>query len=493
MLERLALNNVGPAPEMALDFRPRVNLITGDNGLGKSFLLDVAWWALTRRWPREVNRRMTSGFPARPHDPEREASITFRVRGKTVTTSYTATFSKPDQAWIGGPGRPAIPGLVVYAHADGSFSVWDPARNYWTQPVNSDVPERRPAYVFTEEEVWDGLRDDVNGRSVPVCNGLLYDWSTWIQAHDDNARGMASALLALSPSQEPNESITPGPPMRLSVDDARDIPTIETGYAGSVPILHASSGVRRAVALAYMLTWTWSEHKVTARMRGEEPSAQIVMLFDEVESHLHPHWQRSILRCSAQSRVRTPGRWPTPACRVHTFAPGDGVRRTVVRPTTGRLVRPRPARRPAQDAIAAPCLHTSRHDGRVAYERSLRPCDGPQPGRGTGDSPRKTAAPPVRAAAGGHHGGPRQVGRNLAGHRPIPGAVERVRREPGWNTVIRVAPACEPGDLGKAWSAALPRQSRGPLSACVSTISNAAKHERSTRRHTGMATLPSIT
>ena len=295
MLERLALNNVGPAPEMALDFRPRVNLITGDNGLGKSFLLDVAWWALTRRWPREVNRRMTSGFPARPHDPDREASITFRVRGKTVTTSYTATFSKPDQAWIGGPGRPAIPGLVVYAHADGSFSVWDPARNYWTQPVNSDVPERRPAYVFTEEEVWDGLRDDVNGRSVPVCNGLLYDWSTWIQAHDDNARGMASALLALSPSQEPNEAITPGPPMRLSVDDARDIPTIETGYAGSVPILHASSGVRRAVALAYMLTWTWSEHKVTARMRGEEPSAQIVMLFDEVESHLHPHWQRSIL------------------------------------------------------------------------------------------------------------------------------------------------------------------------------------------------------
>ncbi len=295
MLERLALNNVGPAPEMALDFRPGVNLITGDNGLGKSFLLDVAWWALTRRWPREVNRRMTSGFPARPHDPEREASITFRVRGKTVTTSYTATFSKPDQAWAGGPGRPAIPGLVVYAHADGSFSVWDPARNYWTQAVNSDVPERRPAYVFTEEEVWDGLRDDVNGRSVPVCNGLLYDWSTWIQAHDDNARGMASALLALSPSQEPDEAITPGPPMRLSVDDARDIPTIETGYAGPVPILHASSGVRRAVALAYMLTWTWSEHKVTARMRGEEPSAQIVMLFDEVESHLHPHWQRSIL------------------------------------------------------------------------------------------------------------------------------------------------------------------------------------------------------
>ncbi len=55
MLERLELENVGPAPEMLLDLQPRLNLITGDNGLGKSFLLDAAWWALTRRWPRDLN------------------------------------------------------------------------------------------------------------------------------------------------------------------------------------------------------------------------------------------------------------------------------------------------------------------------------------------------------------------------------------------------------------------------------------------------------
>ena len=48
MLERLQLDNVGPAPTMAMELAPRINLITGDNGFGKSFLLDVAWWALTR-------------------------------------------------------------------------------------------------------------------------------------------------------------------------------------------------------------------------------------------------------------------------------------------------------------------------------------------------------------------------------------------------------------------------------------------------------------
>ena len=84
--------------------------------------------------------------------------------------------------------------------------------------------------------------------------------------------------------------------MRLSASDSRSIPSINTSYAGPpVPILHASSGIRRVCALAYMLVWTWSEHRIAADLRGEEISQRIIMLFDEVESHLHPRWQRSIL------------------------------------------------------------------------------------------------------------------------------------------------------------------------------------------------------
>ena len=83
MLERLELKNVGPAPEMALDMAPRLNLITGDNGLGKSFLLDVAWWALTRKWPRDLNPRLTSGYAARPTDIRKPAKLGFTVKTAT--------------------------------------------------------------------------------------------------------------------------------------------------------------------------------------------------------------------------------------------------------------------------------------------------------------------------------------------------------------------------------------------------------------------------
>ena len=52
MLEYLHLKNVGPASEMKMELAPRLNLITGDNGLGKTFLLDIAWWVLTQTWAR---------------------------------------------------------------------------------------------------------------------------------------------------------------------------------------------------------------------------------------------------------------------------------------------------------------------------------------------------------------------------------------------------------------------------------------------------------
>ena len=42
MLEYLELDHVGPTRHASLRFAPRLNLLTGDNGLGKTFLLAVA-------------------------------------------------------------------------------------------------------------------------------------------------------------------------------------------------------------------------------------------------------------------------------------------------------------------------------------------------------------------------------------------------------------------------------------------------------------------
>jgi recombinational DNA repair ATPase RecF len=47
MLTELHLQGVGPAPEFNLELANKLSIFTGDNGLGKTFLLDVVWYCVT--------------------------------------------------------------------------------------------------------------------------------------------------------------------------------------------------------------------------------------------------------------------------------------------------------------------------------------------------------------------------------------------------------------------------------------------------------------
>jgi hypothetical protein len=174
--------------------------------------------------------------------------------------------------------------------SDGSFAVWDPARNYWVKQKNLDTQERQPAYVFSPSEVWDGLRTD-DGKW--LCNGLIRDWASWQKENGETFEQLKDVLGVLSPS--PDEWLTPGNLTRVSLDDVRDIPTVRTPYQEDVPVIHASSGMRRIMALAYFLVWAWQEHRQASRLLQQPETHQVIFLIDEVESHLHPSWQRKIV------------------------------------------------------------------------------------------------------------------------------------------------------------------------------------------------------
>lgn len=322
MLRSLKLSGVGPAPEMEMDLGRRLNVMTGDNGLGKSFVLDVIWWALSGTW---------AGLPAWPRVDAKEAKIEIGLDEATAVAMGEwdptkqrqtdrevedghfrrwSTFDVRKQEWVPysfGFTKAPLPALILFARVDGTLALWDPYRNHYKlRPsprigvldgeisTNPAFLQRPPAYILDQAEVLNGK--DAGGKS--LCNGLISDWVTWSLMRPESAGGQAfehlsRVLSALSPDPE-TERIKPGAPRRMFVDDSRQFPTIDTGY-GDVPILHASAGMRRIVSLAYFLVWAWHEHVEASRLLKEEPVKNIVFLMDEVENHLHPEWQRRIV------------------------------------------------------------------------------------------------------------------------------------------------------------------------------------------------------
>lgn len=280
MLQYLHLKDVGLSPDVRVDWAERINLIAGDNGLGKSFLLDLAWWALTRTWAGQV---------ALPAPSSKKASIEYVVRGVAKAAEpVVSAFRRTDETWPLDAKRPPIPGIVVYIRINGGFSVWDPARNYWRND-----PGRPSAYHFQAADVWNGL--DVKGQR--VCEGLERDWVNWQEGRKPQFQALEEVLRVISP---PSEPLRVGQPQRLFVGEGRDRPTLLVGNQ-TVPVALASAGVRRMLALAYFLVWAWHEHRVAAQLLGKKPEERFVILFDEPETHLHPRWQRSVLPSVLQS------------------------------------------------------------------------------------------------------------------------------------------------------------------------------------------------
>ncbi len=297
MLESIHLKNVGPAPEMKMDLAPRLNLITGDNGLGKTLLLDGAWWALTRTWP------LTWGGKGIVPDKEGAAMAWVEHRGRTSISS-TSEYDFSDSRWERTEGHPPLAtvadreesrmqgSLVIYLRVDGGISVHDPLRfgEDFRLPFGQAAWGKSNVYQFRERDIWDGLALGEGGKL--VCEGLVRDVSRWAGQPGNADFEQLAALVEQFAGQE--QFRLTRKVERVYVDDPRDF-SVVTGPAGEIPVAHAPAGLRRILGLAYLVVWAWREHKLAAGLKKRPPNTSFVLLIDEVESHLHPKWQRTIL------------------------------------------------------------------------------------------------------------------------------------------------------------------------------------------------------
>ena len=265
-LAAIEMSKVGPAESLKLELGKRLTVIAGDNGLGKSFLLDVAWWAATGRWASQ---------PAMPfgRTAADAARLSYELSTGAGRRACYSRFEPRLQTWVHQRDYPQVPALYVYAGVDGAFSIEDDHRDETDEaPLN-----------FTAREIWDGKP----GR----MEGLVRDWVNWQLSGKEWFSVFESVLSHLSPTDL--GSIRPSTPTRMP-GDPRMIPVIQHPY-GKTPVLYASAGVRRIMALTYVIVWAWQEHLLASDLRGRTPARRLVLLVDELDAHLHPIWQRTIL------------------------------------------------------------------------------------------------------------------------------------------------------------------------------------------------------
>ena len=82
-VKEVAFREVGPAARLVYRPNERLNLITGDNSLGKTFLLDSVWWAITGHW---------LDYPAAPRRNVKRSLPSIRV-------TYGASGPEPEEGW----------------------------------------------------------------------------------------------------------------------------------------------------------------------------------------------------------------------------------------------------------------------------------------------------------------------------------------------------------------------------------------------------------
>ncbi len=283
-IRSLDMREVGPA--LALHYRatPRLNLITGDNSLGKTFLLDCAWWAITGAWNQ---------YPAEPRRDARRSlpRIRFSLNASGRQRDFAFKYTFDQQSWLPVTSvSERLGGLAIYCRHDGSYVIWDPA--------SSGKSIRDPHSVtiaLDRSSLWhgkSGLNDQ--GQRVSICNGLLSDWVDWqtrSSRFDEIFGAFVQCLHTLSPPG--GQQLDVDEPTQMPGDE-REMPALRMPY-GTIPFVHSSAGVQRIVGLVYVIIWTWFRHQRQAKMAGRNPQDRLVLIVDEIDSHLHPHWQRSIV------------------------------------------------------------------------------------------------------------------------------------------------------------------------------------------------------
>lgn len=287
-LKRLTLSQVRPFEEAEFDFQPGMNLLVGINGAGKSTVLDALRIMLSQTLPK------CTASKSKPI-PFSETDI--YVGQETLKTELSFEVA----------GIPFLSDAKKKRQQKASFSL-NPFNEKILKPLQASAEQPFSLYFSTYRSLptikapnkQNGASDQTAATRKGRCfdnaldddRGLrLRDFAEWwLRMHDSNGSSSADSRLAVL-----NNAITSFLDGCTNLRAVRSPePTLLIDKEGStLDVRQLSDGERSIIALVFEL----AQRLVQANPNLSNPlqEGKAVVLIDDLDLHLHPRWQRTIV------------------------------------------------------------------------------------------------------------------------------------------------------------------------------------------------------
>ena len=324
-LTRLDLTNYRGLRETHIEFDDRLTVITGENGVGKSSVLDATRTLITKLW-RElgVYRGDTLDFDT-DHDVTRGEEA-MEARLAFVLNDQSCQFTAAERRRVVYENPEYEGGLTQKGKEEASIEVRD--RKLLTadaEAVVAEVPDcsrktllrrgrPKPLALFysSRRSLYEAEkpRSTVveNRAAAPFMRALrsrplqLLELATWWASEayiatlkTDRAAQAARTLAAMQMAALRAVDTLDGLDVRTKDPETGDdvSPTLVATKGGSeLDVRWLSDGERSLLALALDITRRLAQNQ--PRLKNPVKNGEAVVLIDELDLHLHPSWQRRI-------------------------------------------------------------------------------------------------------------------------------------------------------------------------------------------------------
>lgn len=299
IVTRLKLANVRAVEVAEFSFRPGFNLIIGVNGVGKTTALESLAVSLAAI-SRHINglKGPLHGFTASDIRARTDA-LTVESQVSLADKPYSYVIHQPREAAVAQSGKEGLPReqTVTTPAKSAFFGDKPPAADgkKVLRPLAVLFSTRRavPLDRAPTQSAVKGGHAAAFAEAFSARELRLGEFAAWMRAQATLATETPSSARVLDAFEKAVRRFLPGYTNLRVSDEATPRLLIERGGV-EIPVRQLSDGERGSLALVLDLTRRLAQ----ANPGLDDPAAKGpgVVLIDEIDLHLHPKWQREIVR-----------------------------------------------------------------------------------------------------------------------------------------------------------------------------------------------------